>query len=229
MESEGKSDCTLSSIAPLTCRQIPTTLEQWPSRALRRASVNSFGYGGTNAHVILDEARGHLNNLSRRASVQSSDILPTSTNGTGRHSEFYRSFVFSANDDIASSKLVERMLEYLKLQLYQDERTFLRDLAFTLSEKRTKLPLKLAVSASSISELAGELEKRTAFHKSLQAPRLGFVFTGQGAQWARMGVELEGIYEAFDKSLLSSETTLKSLGCSWRLLGKLFFLLAFGM
>lgn len=115
------------------------------------------------------------------------------------------------------------MLEYLKLKLHQDERTFLRDLAFTFSEKRTRLPLKLAVSASSISELVGELERRPAFRKSFQAPRLGFVFTGQGAQWARMGVELEGIYEAFDKSLLSSEATLESLGCPWRLLGKLFF------
>ncbi|KAL1970796.1 hypothetical protein VTN77DRAFT_2630 [Rasamsonia byssochlamydoides] len=201
--------------------KIPTTLEQWPHRALRRASVNSFGYGGTNAHVILDEAKGYLNSLSRRPSRDSSIAVPTSTNETGRHSEFYRSFVFSANDDIASSKLVDRMLEYLKLQLHQDEQTFLGDLAFTLSEKRTRLPLKLAVSASSISELVGELERRNAFRKSFQAPRLGFVFTGQGAQWARMGVELEGVYEAFDNSLLRCEATLVSLGCPWRLLDEL--------
>jgi len=40
--------------------QIPTELLPWPTDGVRRASVNSFGYGGTNAHCIIDDAYHYL-------------------------------------------------------------------------------------------------------------------------------------------------------------------------
>lgn len=43
------------------CVQVPKRTLRWPENATRRASVNSFGYGGTNAHVILDAADDYLN------------------------------------------------------------------------------------------------------------------------------------------------------------------------
>lgn len=39
---------------------VPTELMQWPADGLRRVSINSFGYGGTNAHCILDDAYYYL-------------------------------------------------------------------------------------------------------------------------------------------------------------------------
>ena len=36
--------------------QFPVNVTAWPASGLRRASVNSFGYGGANAHVVLDDA-----------------------------------------------------------------------------------------------------------------------------------------------------------------------------
>lgn len=44
------------------CVQVPKRMLKWPDNATRRASVNSFGYGGTNAHVILDAADDYLDN-----------------------------------------------------------------------------------------------------------------------------------------------------------------------
>lgn len=40
--------------------KVPVELTPWPSNGLRRISVNSFGYGGTNAHCILDDAYHYL-------------------------------------------------------------------------------------------------------------------------------------------------------------------------
>jgi acyl transferase domain-containing protein len=60
--------------------QIPTECTLWPQDGLRRASVNSFGYGGTNAHVILDDAWHYLKlrNLSGHTSTVSTiPSLPT--------------------------------------------------------------------------------------------------------------------------------------------------------
>ncbi|KAE8150832.1 putative polyketide synthase [Aspergillus avenaceus] len=39
---------------------IPTQLQPWPTTGLRRASINSFGYGGTNAHCVLDDAYHYM-------------------------------------------------------------------------------------------------------------------------------------------------------------------------
>ncbi|KAK7209778.1 hypothetical protein V2G26_016956 [Clonostachys chloroleuca] len=40
--------------------KVPTRLMDWPLPGIRRVSVNCFGFGGTNAHVILEEAQGYL-------------------------------------------------------------------------------------------------------------------------------------------------------------------------
>jgi acyl transferase domain-containing protein len=44
--------------------RIPSYLTPWPTSGLRRASVNSFGYGGTNSHAILDDALHYLKGTS---------------------------------------------------------------------------------------------------------------------------------------------------------------------
>lgn len=40
--------------------KFPIAATPWPSKGLRRASINSFGYGGSNAHVIMDDAYNYL-------------------------------------------------------------------------------------------------------------------------------------------------------------------------
>jgi acyl transferase domain-containing protein len=52
--------------------QVPTQSYAWPDAGLRRASVNSFGMGGTNAHIVLDDAYHYMvnNGLSGNHQVQ---------------------------------------------------------------------------------------------------------------------------------------------------------------
>lgn len=70
--------------------KIPSELTQWPTADLRRASVNSFGYGGSNAHLILDDALHYLEGKLRYISLSvagdlKTDKLGTERNLTGNH------------------------------------------------------------------------------------------------------------------------------------------------
>lgn len=63
--------------------QIPTIEVPWPSKGLRRISVNSFGFGGTNSHAVLDDAYHYLQErgLVGNHSTLAADGLPFATNG----------------------------------------------------------------------------------------------------------------------------------------------------
>lgn len=130
-------------------------------------------------------------------------------------------FVLSAHDMNGLKRQRKALLTYLQnkqLRTYEAENQLLHDLAFTLSEKRSRLTWRSYISASSLEELMLRLEAKdsdTPSFRSSKRPRLGFVFTGQGAQWARMGLELE-IYPVFRQSVEKSDIFLRSaLHCSW--------------
>ncbi|KAJ5788006.1 hypothetical protein N7457_002996 [Penicillium paradoxum] len=53
---------------------VPTRLQLWPTEGLRRASVNSFGYGGTNAHCVLDDAYHYMKQRSLEGSHNTSEF-----------------------------------------------------------------------------------------------------------------------------------------------------------
>ncbi|PYH93170.1 ketoacyl-synt-domain-containing protein, partial [Aspergillus ellipticus CBS 707.79] len=196
--------------------RIPTKAEQWPSNAARRASVSSFGFGGTNAHVILE---GH--NCSRKLSPapsphpQSPVPSKSLTNGSAALDKLV--FLFSSYDKTSGSQLIRNMSDYLASRGLKDSQ-FMPSLAYTLSEKRSLLAYRFAVSASSPHELSTILAKSD---QKLQKPSkptntsIGFVFTGMGAQWPGMGLELLKKYSVFEESIARADDCLKSLWCPW--------------
>jgi acyl transferase domain-containing protein/NADPH:quinone reductase-like Zn-dependent oxidoreductase/SAM-dependent methyltransferase len=204
--------------------QVPTEVQTWPWKGLRRASVNSFGYGGTNAHIVIDDghyySQQHGNDhCGNRAAIGPSggmlrDNLPRN-----------RVFVLSANDIQGLSAIGEQLAKYLRgkpgFHERRSEDQLLDDLAYTLSERRSQFPYSRAIVASNKADLVVELRKSEASINHMNAPRrIGFIFTGQGAQWHAMGRELLG-YPVFRSSLLASEISCKNLGSEWSLMEEL--------
>ena len=194
--------------------------------------MNSFGYGGSNAHVILDDAYHYLesrklpgnhctalqsNIPSNMAEVPSSDI-PVDPNHTGHEGTHLILLVFSAADEGGISRLTEAYRQFFHNRDPAVTSKFLQDLAFTVNTRRSSLPWKTfaAVHPSTLKDLKEVIVKpvRAAFNL-----RLGFVFTGQGAQWFAMGRELLSV-TLFMDSIRLSQIYLEDLGCQWSLFGQ---------
>lgn len=190
---------------------VPTVLTQWPENKPLRASVNNFGYGGTNAHIILELAPAPI------------PKPPTNGNGNGNYADPNRSrvYILSAKDSTAAKQMANRFAAHLRESITgRDLPISLDDLAYTLSERRSAFHWMTAVRASNLEELCERLESPVtkALH-STRRPRLGFVFNGQGAQWYAMGRELIDAYPVFGSKISEADRILKEYGATWSLYG----------
>jgi acyl transferase domain-containing protein/NADPH:quinone reductase-like Zn-dependent oxidoreductase len=103
-----------------------------------------------------------------------------------------------------------------------DSLSYQNDLAYTLGERRSAFPWVAATSASSISELVRLIDAgRMKPKRRGDPPRLGFVFTGQGAQWWAMGRELIHAYPAFRETIYEADVYLREFGATWSLVEEL--------
>ncbi|KAE8384250.1 putative polyketide synthase [Aspergillus alliaceus] len=188
--------------------EVPTRLAPWPEDKILRASINNFGYGGTNAHVILEPAPAptaiyHLNGQSTSEGSQSGDKS--------------RVFVVSARDSAACRTVMDRLASHIIETSPSPD-----SLAYTLNERRSLHPWVAAVRATSIKDLAERLresERKPSF--AYKKPRLGFVFNGQGAQWHAMARELLTVYPVFGHAISNAGKVLKVYGASWSLIDEL--------
>lgn len=183
---------------------VPTKLTPWPVCQTKRMSVSGFGMGGTNAHLVLESFNGESSSNGPRVFA-----APTGTK---------RLFVFSSHDRAGFKRLSNMLIEHLdRLGPAAASPQYLADLAYTLVSARSGLTWKDTVFAESVAELRGQLETvlgENATRTSSGRPRLGFVFTGQGAQWARMGIEMLD-RPVFSRSVAKSAAFLKEMGCDW--------------
>ena len=131
-------------------------------------------------------------------------------------------FVLSASDEQSVKRQAHALSCYL--QDYDEDEAFslLRfDLSYTLGSHRSILPWKLAFTANSLTKVVQSLSSDCIkLSRSVRSKALGFVFTGQGAQWHAMGRELISRYPVFKQSLQSADEQLQHLGASWSLLCK---------
>ncbi|KAB8201414.1 hypothetical protein BDV34DRAFT_237643 [Aspergillus parasiticus] len=210
--------------------KVVTELEKWPVAPgqTMRASVNNFGYGGSNAHIIMEDANGLSRNRSGNGHVNGH--VNGNTNGVDAHvtGEEYRLLVVSAKDEHVHEKMVARLADFLRQKEQhgsKDTESFLQNLVYTLGQRRTVFPWVAAYPVPITQGLDGvaKVLETPKFRPSRpsQSPRIGMVFTGQGAQWYAMGRELTTTYPVFKASLEEADRHLRDLGADWSLIEEL--------
>ncbi|KAK4178924.1 putative polyketide synthase [Triangularia setosa] len=198
---------------------LPQGTTRWPTPGQRRISVNSFGFGGANAHAILDDAHHYL--AERGLTGNHSTIVwerhSVPVNGHKPTTDTPRLFLLSSKDQAGIPRLADVYAKALDaLHSNKKDAHYFSNLAYTLASRRSHLDFRSFAVASTLPELAGKLPKGLPKIKrsARQDNNLVWVFTGQGAQWPAMGRELLG-NRAFDKSVQSSQEYLTNLGCTW--------------
>lgn len=196
--------------------RVVTNLEDWPlgSGGVRRASINNFGFGGTNAHLIVE---GLAPSRSLRDAHRE---IPTATYLDSQL------LVFSARDEQACREMVVNFKSYLERKASSDIiEDVIQHAAHTLDQRRTRFPwvaaLQIPVQRGA-KEVAQALESQGRPPcRTTKVPRIGMVFTGQGAQWHGMGRELIAAYPLFKSSLKEIDHHLKKLGATWSVIEEL--------
>lgn len=203
--------------------KVPTSALEWASTGARRVSVNNLGFGGSNAHAILEEASGFSNRskgiaLSNGNHCQNKNWASSALDDCDPAA--YLLFVLSANDETSVKSQMHALKTYLEKRRVESTTDLMRNLAFTLGQRRSLLPWKIALPALTAEDLIEQLESREQVPtRATKVPKLGFVFTGQGANWQGMGRELFQTHAVFSSAIAAADRHLVTLGASWFLIG----------
>ncbi|KKY13504.1 putative hybrid pks nrps [Diplodia seriata] len=178
----------------------------WPevSSGPRRVSVNSFGFGGTNAHAIVESYDGEKQEITRD---------PTSDC-------FRCPLVFSARTEPSLRVIIREFANFIKSNPSAD----LEDVTSVLQEKRMAFPVRHYFSGSTREKLIESLDgfvtepgprsnmmTRTESRNTDEPARVLGIFTGQGAQWAGMGSALIEHCQQFRETINRCEASLAAL------------------
>ncbi|MBD2676938.1 MULTISPECIES: type I polyketide synthase [Nostoc] len=151
--------------------QIPTELQQWPAQGQPRlAGVSAFSYGGTNAHVILEEA-------------------PPQVKSQNLRERSFHLLTLSAKTEPAVQALVSRYQHHLET----NPKLGLADICYTANTGREHFQHRLAVVADSTEQLIEQLASANhtfSNHPGKKPSKIAFLFTGQGSQYINMGRQL---------------------------------------
>ncbi|KAL8339056.1 hypothetical protein RB598_007393 [Gaeumannomyces tritici] len=195
--------------------RVPSRVMPWP-RGMKYASINSFGFGGGNAHAVLAAPPRQAKPVAAAGGAAAA-FTP------GGYVEPKRVFVVSAHSKAALAEQMRSVTVYLERRPVAFQGSLLSDMAYTLGQRRSFLPYKFFAVGSEGNGLISTFvhDAPSSPVRSTRPPRLGFVFTGQGAQWHAMGRELIAAYPVFKGSLERFDACLARLGARFSLLEEL--------
>ncbi|KXH40468.1 polyketide synthase [Colletotrichum salicis] len=183
--------------------KVPTEPQSWPEERAERIGVSSFGIGGTNVHIILESAAtvGSPTTIRSRESVETPPPSPPLRRDPATL------LLFSAGHEESLKRAVYKYQELLRVRPAK-----LEDLSYTLIHRRSHLVHRtFAVVTDDCDQLAFTLPPTPSFRPSSQTEGIAFVFTGQGAQWARMGAHLMKSNRDFLQDIREMDAVLKGL------------------
>ncbi|PKX89195.1 lovastatin nonaketide synthase [Aspergillus novofumigatus IBT 16806] len=203
--------------------RVPTSLLPWPETNGKplRASVNSFGFGGTNAHAIIESYQP----------PSGATTADQDAKNAVSQMKLVGPFVFSAKSRSSLLRTLKEVSRHVHLNPSLD----LDALSWVLHSRRTAFSMRAAIAASNRQRFLDSLEKQISMAEASadaqfgvralavdpihQPPKMFGVFTGQGAQWATMGRELMTQCPLFRESLEKCESALRALpeAPSWSL------------
>jgi acyl transferase domain-containing protein/ubiquinone/menaquinone biosynthesis C-methylase UbiE len=182
--------------------RVAQTLEPWSQndQKPRIAGVNSFGFGGTNAHVVLSDLET-LDATSRQSPLDVRTLL----------------LPLSAKTPEALQAVAKVTHEFVSAS--DNARVSLSDICYTASRRRSHHEERLAVVADSCDGMAENLRAFLAGETRLgmssgclepdKSPKLAFVFSGMGQQWWAMGRQLLQTEPVFRESIKRCDELLR--------------------
>ncbi|KAI3300122.1 hypothetical protein DTO002I6_845 [Penicillium roqueforti] len=188
--------------------KVLTMTRPWPPRK-KYLSVSNYGFGGTNAHAVLEKAP--LSSKAPDRAVEDVEVDPKR-----------KLFLISANDKESLRTRIKDFGIYFEQHPEVFEKTLFGNFAYTLGNKMSQLSYRVGVSATSLDELGIRLAQlKINPSRVLGAPIISFVFTGQGAQWAQMGVPLMHEYPVYELAIKRADQCLRDLGAEFSLVEEL--------
>lgn len=191
----------------------------WPEKFCRRASVNSFGHGGANAHVIIDAADVSGWRVAKyfTPTITNPELricLQNGQNGIHPITDRQLLYVFSAHDH---ATLLRNITAISQVAGKYDP----NELAYTLAAR--SMLSNRAFGITTAGKLSQNLEEgKMKFGVSHHhRPKLAFAFTGQGAQWPQMGYALFQYFPSVRRTFQELQRALDNLPNppEWNLLG----------
>ncbi|KAK5988235.1 Compactin diketide synthase mlcB [Cladobotryum mycophilum] len=233
--------------------EVPTQKTVWPTPGLRRVSVNSFGFGGANSHVVLDDAFHYLRSRGLDGYHHTNPIAAVpingSANGTIERCEEDDSEAGATANSSYAGRAAPKLLVWTAVDSNALQRIFhsyksyaldikgnptkLAQLAYTLAARRSMMAWRAFIISDGTHIPFNEKGLQKAVSESPCRPLnsfirastdgvgIAFVFTGQGAQYVEMGLDLVQRYPVFAESLRQSDKVLASLGCHWTIFDEL--------
>ncbi|MDJ0517579.1 MAG: beta-ketoacyl synthase N-terminal-like domain-containing protein [Trichodesmium sp. MO_231.B1] len=182
-----------------TAINIPTKLTPWlPTKDGKLfAGISSFGFSGTNSHLILESFN-----------EEEASPLPPFERGDNLERPLHL-LTLSAKTDNALKELKNRYQKYLGAAVGTFHGTSLQDICFTSNTGRSHFSYRLAVVGESPAEILQQLATIEIYAESTVKPKIAFLFSGVDFQYINMGRQLFETQPTFRKILESCDEILR--------------------